>query len=457
VDGIQFNFGAGRIYSLPAEHCVLIVRNQAAFEERYGTRFSEWIAGSYSTPENDQKLANEGESIKLVDQWNGTIAEFEYEDSQGWPLAADGGGHSLVPLDRAIPDQPSGSLQYGGNWRASSLIHGSPGMDDPVPERTIIINEIMAHTDYTDPEHPEYDSNDWIEIINTTSSNITLTNWYLSDDIKNLKKWRIPDRVLEGHVRISFDEVTGFHAPYPTGFGLNKAGEQLFLSEFPLDGSGRIADCLSFKGQENFLSLGRYPDGGEFFFYSEPTRGSENSLPSVGIVISEIMYHPMDGSEEYIEIYNPTSHPIDLRGDAGYCRLKGDIEFDIPAGISLGVGAGLIVVGFDPTVETQRLHNLITAYRTGPLIAGVDIVGPWKGNLSNNTGRISLEKPLAPDFPSTDIPWVIIDEIIFSDQSPWPSQADGGGYSLSRTTYGAGTASNDPNNWAAYPPTPGWQ
>jgi hypothetical protein len=90
------------------------------------------IAGQY-----EGKLANEGESIRLVDFWIGAIAEFAYDDAGGWPALADGAGHSLVPLPSALSGQSVGANDYSSllrdpaNWRASTSIGGSPGMDDP--------------------------------------------------------------------------------------------------------------------------------------------------------------------------------------------------------------------------------------------------------------------------------------------------------------------------------------
>ncbi|MBN1126632.1 MAG: lamin tail domain-containing protein [Sedimentisphaerales bacterium] len=454
VEGVQFAFATSSIRTLSAGEFVLVVRDQEAFENRYGSGFSTKIAGQYSTPENDQKLANEGELIKLVDEWNGTIAEFEYNDSRGWPISADGSGHSLVPLDRAIADQPGGSLQYGGNWRASAYIYGSPGTDDPILENTLVMNEIMAHTDYTNPAYPEYDSNDWIELYNTSQSEAPLRDLYLSDDIKDLKKWCIADMVLETNTFVAFDEVTGFHSPYPDGFGLNKAGEQVFLSYLPIDRPGRVVDSIGFKGQENLLSLGRYPDGGDFFFRMIPTEASGNEIPYLDIIISEIMYHPIEGAEEYIELFNPTSRTIDLFTDTGTWKLRGGIEYEMPQGISLASGTRLIIVDFDPALETRRLDNFITIYQTGPLTLGVDILGSWTGDLANSTEWISLEKPLSPDLPDTDIPWVIIDELCYSDQIPWPPEADGTGKSLQRIHFLPAAASNDPDNWIADNPSP---
>jgi len=126
TEGILFDFAGSDITSLAGGDLVLVVKNKAAFESRYGAGVSNKIAGEYSG-----KLANEGEKISLVDIWNGTIAKFEYSDDSGWPQSADGAGHSLVPLASAILSGPDGSLNDGGNWRASTNIGGSPGQDDP--------------------------------------------------------------------------------------------------------------------------------------------------------------------------------------------------------------------------------------------------------------------------------------------------------------------------------------
>ena len=167
------------------------------------------------------------------------------------------------------------------------------------------------------------------------------------------------------------------------------------------------------------------------------------------------MYHPAEGGEEYIELHNPAPQLVELYEDAGPWRLNGGVEFELPPGFSLAGGARLILVDFDPAVETGRLDNFITLYQTGPLVPGVDILGSWSGDLSNSTERIALEKPLMPDLPDMDIPWVIVDQVQYSDQAPWPHEADGTGRSLQRIAHAAGASGNDPANWNAEQPSPG--
>jgi hypothetical protein len=450
TEGITFSFAGSDVNTLGPGEFVLVVRNTDAFESRY-PGLSSRIAGSYDV--TDQQLSNSGEVVKLEDFWNGTIADFDYNDGYGWPLSADGGGHSMVPLNSALPGQPYGSLRYCGNWRQSTYINGSPGENDPPPVPGVVINEIMAHTDYN---VPPYESNDWLELYNTTGSTINFnSNWYLSDDIHDLTKWSLPDISLSAYDRVTFDEVTGFHNPITQGFGINKAGEQIYLSYLPGDSTDRVIDYIRFKGQQDSVSFGRYPDGDTYWFRLMPSRDNPNGNPIHDIVISEIMYHPDDNTtdDEYIELYNPTDHSISLFNSEGSWRLDNAVNFTLPLGLTLASDERIVIVPFDPAVETSRLVAFESAYACD-LTAGVDIFGPWAGDLSNGGERLALEMPQAADLPDIDPSWVIIDQVIYGDYTPWPTPPDGTGDSLNRISSNPDTAGTDPTNWSTATPNP---
>jgi Lamin Tail Domain/CotH kinase protein len=141
TDGVTFDFADGDVTTLGPGQFVLVVRDETAFLSRYGADLAPLVAGEYAG-----KLANGGETVKLVDFWAGTIAEFQYSDGSDWPIKADGAGHSLVLIDPEMLTEPVGSLNEGGSWRASTHIDGSPGADDPEAEMAQVNGTVTAPT-----------------------------------------------------------------------------------------------------------------------------------------------------------------------------------------------------------------------------------------------------------------------------------------------------------------------
>jgi len=382
------------------------------------------------------------------------IIDLTYNDARGWPCAADGAGHSLVPLE--FEDQ-RGPLDWGGNWRQSRFRGGSPGAADPAPPAGLVVNELAAHTDLNDPAFPAYDSNDWIELYNGGAAQANFANVYLSDDGANLVKWALPPGTLGPGAWTSFDETTGFHTPITSGFGLNKAGEKIFLSHLPTGSPGEVLDCVCFEGQENGLSAGRFVDGTPGLVPMPPTRDAANEPGLYTAVISEVHYHPatnlITGSTnditEFVEIHNPRTQPVALFSAQGGARVSGEIGYTLPMGVILQPGESLLLVPFDPFDAAEAAaFSAYYGVTLPPLV-----FGPYTGSLGNSNGRVSLENPQAPDLLGEPVSWVVMDEVIYGDSTPWDADADGLGDSLNRVH--ANLNGTDPGNWVAAAPTPG--
>jgi hypothetical protein len=212
---------------------------------------------------------------------------------------------------------------------------------------------------------------------------------------------------------------------------------------------------VSFNGQENDWALGRHPDGGPFCHALTPrTRNAANAAPSPRVVISEIMYHPPDidgidnAVDEYIELFNPTGSSVALFDTNGSWRLDG-VEMALPADLTLAPMSYVLLVNFDPADAAQSNAFRATYNISDP---NVQIIGAYGGKLANDSERVALEKPL-PGTSATNLSWVIVDELIYADKTPFELAADGFGPALHRQDMLA--HASDPANWRAAAPTPG--
>jgi hypothetical protein len=436
MEGVQFDFYNSAVAVLaPGEHAV-VVSDLEAFRLRYPDWQSRNVAGAYAGD-----LDNGGERVTLEQAAVSNRYTFTYGNGRGWPLQADGAGHSLVPL----ADDPE-RLRYGGNWRASTYRRGSPGLADPAQVTDVLINEFAAHTDTT---VPGYESDDWVELFAMPGRTVSTAEWFLSDDPDNLAKSVNPAAVVTGGAWWSISEIPPDPAPHKLGFGLNKDGEALYLSQVISGAVVRVADAVAYGGQENGATLGRYPDGDAFWQTLSPTRDAANRSPSPHIVIHEIMYHDLSaGTNEYVVLHNPLTWTVALTNAAGTWRLDGDIDFVFPPGTAMTAGGYLAVVTFHPTNAVavsafESTHGL--APGTLPLF------GPCNGRLSNGGGRLSLERPQEADIPGEPASWVVVDEVIYSDCEPFPDSADGTGLALHRRD--AAAAGSDPAAWQSGLPT----
>jgi hypothetical protein len=447
--GIDYTFPTNTIMAPRSYFLVTRAPSLTPFRNYYGLTAGTQIYGPATG-----SLNNAGEEITLKTTTAGaTIVSFTYGDNASWPVAANGAGHSMIPLFETLA-QNDDDYSYPGNWRASAYMKGSPGKADPEPLAGPVINEVMANTQYSDPGAPGYDSNDWIEILNPTAAAVDWTGYYLSDDPLVLKKWAVPAGLLAVGAIASFDEVTGFHSPITVGFGLDQAGEQVFLSHFPSAAPARVVDAVEFKGLAVTSSWSRLPGG---WRGAVPTRNGANGPALNSLVISEVMFHPatnvnttIDNTlDEYVEIHNPTAGTVNLFAPGATWRLEGGVDFQFPAGTTLAAGQTLLLVNFTPT-QTATSNAFRAKYN---LPADTRIFGPYQGKLGNDSDRVAIERPEPPKAVGEPIVWIVVDEVTYGKRPLWPAAPNGTGPALQRVLLSGN--GNDPANWRSDAPDPG--
>jgi hypothetical protein len=140
--GVDFDFAGSAITSLAPGASVLVVRNLAAFTMRHGP--GKPVAGEWETGDG---LSDAGEQIKLSYGAGAAIHDFTYDDNAPWPAQADAGGYSLVL--RSPQNHPDHAV--AANWRASSVLGGTPGVAGTIYSEWAAANGVTTET--SDPDN----------------------------------------------------------------------------------------------------------------------------------------------------------------------------------------------------------------------------------------------------------------------------------------------------------------
>jgi hypothetical protein len=425
---------------------IVVVKNLAAFESRYGTGIR--VAGEFSG-----QLDNGGERVTLVGAYGEPILDFRYNDN--WHPITDGHGFSLVFIGTEVTASAWGNP---ANWAPSSMLGGSPGqVQPPVPVFVpVVVNEAVART-----TQPALDA---IELHNPSAVPADISGWWLTDNFNNPFKYRVPNGTIipPGGYVVYTENHFNSSPNAENNFALSADGEEVYL--FSADAAGNLTGYVhgfEFGASDEGVSFGRHVTSvGEEHFAAQSigSFGSANAGPRVGpVVLSEIMYHPPDYpggannvDHEFIELHNISGAPVELFDSiipANTWRLRGGVRFNFPAGTVLPAGGYLLVVSFDPATDPGTLQSFRQVYG---IDQNVMILGPYEGRLNNSGDTINL---LRPDMINEQREFILVERVSYADDSPWPAAPDGLGRSLHRVV--SAEYGNDPGNWAAGRPTPG--
>jgi hypothetical protein len=441
-EGITFTFPA---MSLAAGARTLVVKNQAAFESRYGLGLP--IAGEYIGVDGGT-LSNNGEDVNIRGPVDEQLIHFNYHND--WYPITNGGGYSLVVRDPAAGQaptvqDPTNPLSKSSKWRASNLTGGAPGAADPgIDPEAVVINEAMSNS--TAP------SGDWIELKNLTNSSINIGGWYLSNDALNLTKYQIATgTILPASGFILFNAQSNFGTAGNPGvsvpFTLDEVnGAQIYLTNN--DGLGNPAgyrEFADFGASEPDVSFGRYvksTSATDFTQLISTTPNANNSAAAVGpVVISEVNYNPNAGDSEYIELENITDFPVQLWDPA-----NPNNTWKMFSGVDLTFPTNTTIAGFGSIILIPQSISA-AAFRAQYAVPPEVQIFQYAGALDNNGEDLKLGRPLAPAGPI--VPYTLVDKLKYGDTTPWPIPPDGDGPTLQRvqpSSYG-----NDPANWKTGP------
>jgi len=164
-----------------------------------------------------------------------------------------------------------------------------------------------------------------------------------------------------------------------------------------------------------------------------------NPASSRNLVVSEFSYRPAKASAaedpgnlysrtdfEFIELRNISNGPIHLDG----LRLTDGVTFDFSEATNFSMPAGETLL----IVENQDAFS--ARY---PEVPATRIAGEYSGNLCNDGEQIKI-------LSSNNL---VIQSFTYNDQRPWPTAADGGGFSLELVDPSTSPDHNIGQNWRA--------
>lgn len=250
------------------------------------------LADTYANanPESGQmvlptNLFTKGDNVIAIELHNNSTSSTDiYWDAALTHASTKQSGTSIDSTDPAYDLPASGSITLTAIFEeldAQELANSDA--------RPIKINEVSAANDIFVSDL--FKKSDWLELYNTTPQDIDVAGMFLSDDITEPKKFRIPASngtystivPAHGHLVVWADKLEGMSQIH-ANFKL--ASEQGDVTITAADASW--ADTLSYCAHTGLQTVGLYPDGGtEVYVMEHPTIGATNVITLIDKVWNE--------------------------------------------------------------------------------------------------------------------------------------------------------------------------
>ena len=308
----------------------------------------------------------------------------EAEDGMHAPFKLSAGEEAVLfdasgrPLDTAVLNSVDSGMvlrREGEVWTQAKPCPGYPKTEAGMAEYEaslketedigLYINEFMASNATTlCDSFGSY--SDWIELYNSTDTDMDISGFGISDNLSQPMKYRFPDGTTiaaKGYLVVFCSGNEGMqngelHAP----FGLRSYGEDVVIA----NRAGRIIDSYSFKNQETDVSMARIPDGaGEFQSNSQPSPGypntgagysafdAANRLPLGGVYISEFGGSTGSVATDWVELHNSTGSAVSLAGYGLSNNPKNPAKWVFPD-ISIEPGEYLLLYATGSADKAQK-------------------------------------------------------------------------------------------------------
>lgn len=251
--------------------------------------------GSWTAPYSDQSVTvtAKASSASGMSQLNLYYANSLWGNFTALVMHDDGAHNDGIAGDgifaAEIPAQSTGAwvrfyIEAIANNASKSITYAPIGAEHDVyiyqvvPEQslstTVVINELMAsNTNTVTDESGAFE--DWIELFNTTTNDIDLSGYFLTDNPTNPDKWQFADGTVipaGGYYIIWADEDSSVDPTDHCNFKLSKDGEEVLL----LNSSLEIIDQVTFGAQESDMSYSRSPNGTGDFIIKTATFNANN-------------------------------------------------------------------------------------------------------------------------------------------------------------------------------------
>lgn len=234
----------------------------------------------------------------------------------------------------------------------------------------LIVNEVLQSNKYSIIDC-DGDRSDWVEIFNRSDRDVSLKEYFLSDDEKNLLKYQLPDIVIpaNGYVIVFLsgkDKAVG--SEYHSNFRLGAGETKLYLTRL----SNMHTDSMPLmEKKKSNVSIGR-DETGSVVYYAQPTPGTKNTSKAFekaedigffnkdGVYVSEVCATHALGKKEndWIELYNGGTTAVDLSGWHLSDSASEEPKWTFPSGSIIAPGGYFVQ---ECTSHTIRLNDK-TAY-----------------------------------------------------------------------------------------------